>query len=185
MEKNENLNSEGDISEENTEKDSKAKKKESKKETRTEEKKLREENEKLSSSLAELNDRYTRMLAEYDNFRKRAAKEKDGIYADACADVINEVLTVKDSLEMAMRFADDGDLSKGVAMTLAKFNEILKKLGIEEFGETGDTFDPNLHNAVFHVEDESLGENTLAEILMKGYKKGDKIIRYAVVKVAN
>ena len=160
--------------------------KEHKKEcSKKEEKKLKEENEKLSSSLSALNDKYTRMLAEYDNFRKRAAKERDGIYGDACADILKEVLTVKDSLEMAMKYSDESELSKGVSMTLAKFDAILKKLGVEEFGKAGEEFDPNLHNAVLHTEDESLGENVIAEVMMKGYKKGDRIIRYAMVKVAN
>ncbi len=159
--------------------------KSAKKGCKKEDKKLKEENEKLSSSLSELTDRYTRMLAEYDNFRKRAAKEREGVYSDACADVLKEILVVKDSLEMAMKFADDGEFSKGVSMTLSKFDEILKKLGVEEFGNPGDEFDPNLHNAVFHTEDDSLGENQIAEVMMKGYKKGDKIIRYAMVKVAN
>lgn len=156
-----------------------------KKESRKEEKKLREENEALSASLEELNDRYTRMLAEYDNFRKRAQKEREGVYADAVGDVLSEILTIKDTLEMAMAYADDSKLSQGVTMTLTKFTEILQKLGVEEFGAPEDDFDPNLHNAIFHVEDESFGENVIAEVLLKGYKKGEKIIRYAMVKVAN
>ncbi len=159
--------------------------KESKKECKKEEKKLKEENEKLSASLSELNGKYTLMLAEYDNFRKRVIKEKDGIYTDACIDVLKEILTIKDSLEMAMKYSDNSDFSKGVEMTLAKFDEILKKLGVEQFGAVGEGFDPNIHNAVFHTEDESLGENEIAEILLKGYRKGEKIIRYAMVKVAN
>ncbi len=156
-----------------------------KKKDRKEDKKLKEENEALTKSLEELSDRYTRMLAEYDNFRKRAQKEREGVYNDAVSDVLIEILPIKDTLEMAMAYADDGKLSQGVTMTLNKFTEILKHLGVEEFGAVGDEFDPNLHNAVFHVEDESLGENVIAEVLMKGYKKGDKIIRYAMVKVAN
>ncbi len=156
-----------------------------KKKERKEDKKLKEENELLSKSLEELNDRYTRMLAEYDNFRKRAQKEREGVYHDAVSDVLTEILPIKDTLEMAMAYADDSKLSQGVTMTLNKFTEILKHLGVEEFGVPGDGFDPNLHNAVFHVEDENLGENVIAEVLMKGYKKGDKIIRYAMVKVAN
>ncbi len=159
--------------------------KESKKECKKEEKKLKEENEKLSASLSELNSKYTLMLAEYDNFRKRVIKEKDGIYTDACIDVLKEILTIKDSLEMAMKYSDNSDFSKGVEMTLTKFDEILKKLGVEQFGAVGECFDPNIHNAVFHTEDESLGENEIAEILLKGYRKGEKIIRYAMVKVAN
>jgi molecular chaperone GrpE len=157
---------------------------EKKKETK-QEKKLKEENETLTKSLEELGDRYTRMLAEYDNFRKRAQKEREGVYADAVSDVLSEILPIKDTLEMAMAYADDSKLSQGVTMTLTKFTEILTRLGVEEFGAPGDEFDPNLHNAVFHVEDENLGENVIAEVLMKGYQKGDKIIRYAMVKVAN
>ena len=150
-----------------------------------EDKKLREANEALTASLDELNDRYTRMLAEYDNFRKRAQKEKDGVYADAVSDILSAVLPVKDSLEMAMKFADESQLSQGVSMTLAKFDEILTRLGVEAFGAEGEEFDPNLHNAVLHVDDETMGENVIAEVLQKGYKKGEKIIRYAMVKVAN
>ena len=156
-----------------------------KKKDRKEEKKLKEENEALAKSLEELGDRYTRMLAEYDNFRKRAQKEREGVYNDAVSDILNEILPIKDTLEMAMAYADDGKLSQGVTMTLNKFTETLNRLGVEEFGVAGDDFDPNLHNAVFHVEDDSLGENVIAEVLMKGYKKGEKIIRYAMVKVAN
>ena len=148
-------------------------------------KKLREENEALSKSLEELNDRYLRTLAEYDNFRKRAQKEKDSVYNDAVSDVLNSILPIKDSLEMAMKFADESQLSQGVSMTLSKFTEILNKLGVEEFCVPGEEFDPNLHNAVLHVDDESLGESVIAEVLLKGYKKGEKIIRYAMVKVAN
>lgn len=140
---------------------------------------------KAVEALNELNDRYTRMLAEYDNFRKRAQKEREGIYTDAYADVLEALLPVKDSLEMAMAYADDSKLSQGVTLTLNKFSEILKKLGVEEFGEKGEPFDPNLHNAVLHVEDETLGENVIADVLLKGYKKGDRILRYAMVKAAN
>ncbi len=156
-----------------------------KKESKKEVKKLTEENEKLTSSLAELNDRYTRMLAEYDNFRKRAQKEREGVYNDAVSDVLNSILPIKDSLEMALKFADESQLSQGVTMTLTKFGEILSKLGVEEFGAVGEEFDPNIHNGVLHCEDETLGEQIIAEVLQKGYKKGDKIIRYAMVKVAN
>ncbi len=156
-----------------------------KKESKKEVKKLTEENEKLNESLSELTDRYTRMLAEYDNFRKRAQKEREGVYNDAVSDVLNAILPVKDSLEMALKFADESQLSQGVTMTLNKFGEILNKLGVEEFGTAGEEFDPNIHNGVLHCEDETLGEGIIAEVLQKAYKKGDKIIRYAMVKVAN
>lgn len=155
------------------------------KKSKKEDKKLTEENEKLKTSLDELNDKYTRMLAEYDNFRKRAQKEREGVYNDALSDTLTAILPVKDSLEMALKFADDSQFAQGVTMTVNKFNEILAKMGVAEFGEAGEEFDPNIHNGVLHCEDESLGEGIIAEVLQKGYKKGDKIIRYAMVKVAN
>lgn len=161
------------------------KEKKDKKEDKKEDKKLREENEALKKNAEELNDRYLRALAEYDNFRRRAQKEKESVYNDAVSDVLNSILPIKDSLEMAMRYADESQLSQGVNMTLTKFSEILTKLGVEEFGVAGEEFDPNLHNAVLHVDDESMGEGVIAEVLLKGYKKGEKIIRYAMVKVAN
>lgn len=180
MEENKNEINEETVSAEKPEEKPKEKK-ESKKEV----KKLTEENEKLNASLTELNDRYTRMLAEYDNFRKRAQKEREGVYFEAASDVINAILPIKDSLEMALKFADESQLSQGVTMTLNKFGEILTKLGVEEFGARGEEFDPNLHNGVLHCEDDELGEQIIAEVLQKGYKKGEKIIRYAMVKVAN
>ncbi len=181
-EKNNDINEQTVPSEEET---TKAEKPKDKKESKKEAKKLSEENEKLSASLSELNDRYTRMLAEYDNFRKRAQKERESVYNDAVSDVLNSILPIKDSLEMALRFADESQLSQGVTMTLNKFGEILFKLGVEEFGAVGEEFDPNIHNGVLHCEDEAFGEGIIAEVLQKGYKKGDKIIRYAMVKVAN
>ena len=130
------------------------------------------------------NDRYLRMMAEYDNFRKRASAEKDAAYTAALADVITEILPVIDTLELALRYGTEGEqMTKGVQMTLAKFTETLEKLGVTEI-ET-ETFDPNFHNAVMHVEDEEYGEGQIVEVFQKGYKKGEKIIRYAMVKVAN
>lgn len=146
--------------------------------------KSRKELEELKEQAAAQNDRYLRMMAEYDNFRKRAANEKDGIYSNACADVLKEILPVIDALEMAVKFGGEGEqILKGVEMTIAKFKEALDKLGVTEI--EAKTFDPNFHNAVMHVEDENLKENEIAEVFQKGYKKGDKIIRYAMVKVAN
>lgn len=147
--------------------------------------KLKAENKKLAEEKKELDEKYKRVLAEYDNFRKRAAKEKESIYADAYADALKELLVVKDSLELALKYPDSEKVVEGVGMTLTKFGDTLKKLGVEEFGEAGESFDPNLHNAVMHVEDESFGESEITDVLLKGYKKGDKIIRYAMVKVAN
>ncbi len=131
-----------------------------------------------------VNDRYLRMMAEYDNFRKRAAAEKDGVYASACEDIFKEILPVIDALEMATRYGNEDDPTrKGIEMTLSKFKEALAKLGMSEI-ETKN-FDPNFHNAVMHIEDEAFGENEIVEVFQKGYKKGDKVIRYAMVKVAN
>ena len=130
-------------------------------------------------------DRYLRMLAEYDNFRRRAAKEKDGIYADAYSDAIGALLPVLDNLDRAVGCTDAEALSGGLALTLKSFTEALAKLGVEEIKAEGEPFDPNLHNAVMHVDDESAGEGQVVEVFQKGYKKGDKVIRHAVVKVAN
>ena len=146
--------------------------------------KSRKELAELKEQAAAQTDRYLRMMAEYDNFRKRAANEKDGIYSNACADVLKEILPVIDALEMAVKFGGEGEqILKGVEMTIAKFKEALDKLGVTEI--EAKTFDPNFHNAVMHVEDENFKENEIAEVFQKGYKKGDKIIRYAMVKVAN
>ncbi len=160
------------------------------KETRKERKEikaLKAENEKLQASLSEWEDKYKRMFAEYDNFRKRTAKERDGIYADAYADALKEILPVKDALEMAVTYNTEGEskVLEGVKMTLAKFTEALTKIGVEEIGQVGDVFDPNLHNAVMHVEDEALGENVIAQVMLKGYKKGERVLRFAMVSVAN
>ena len=139
--------------------------------------------EKLKAELAENNDKYMRMLAEYDNFRRRSQKEREGIYADAYGDAIKEVLPVLDNLERAVQFSDAEAVLKGVKMTLKSLTDMLTKLGITEIEAV--TFDPALHNAVMHVEDETKGEGEIVDVLQKGYKKGDKIIRYAMVKVAN
>ena len=130
-------------------------------------------------------DKYLRMLAEYDNFRRRAAKEKDGVYADAYSDAIGALLPVLDNLDRAVGCKDPEALAGGLALTLKSFNEALGKLGVEEIKADGETFDPNLHNAVMHVDDESAGDGQVVEVFQKGYKKGDKVIRHAVVKVAN
>lgn len=148
-------------------------------------KKLKEENDKLSKEVEAFKDRLLRVTAEYENFRKRTAKEKEGIYADACADVLKEVIPTIDNLERAL--AVDGsveDLKKGIEMTIKGFQTSLEKLGVEEISvEEG--FDPNMHQAVMHVQDENLDKNVVAEVFLKGYKKGDKVIRYSMVKVAN
>lgn len=148
-------------------------------------KKLEADLEEATRLAEEINEKYMRMLAEYDNFRKRSAKEREGVYADACTDVLTSILPVLDNLERAEGCKDAEGLSKGLELTLKSFRETLEKLGVTEIEALGKTFDPNVHNAVFHVDDETFGENEIVEVLMKGYTKGDKVIRYAMVKVAN
>ncbi len=128
-------------------------------------------------------DKYLRMMAEYDNFRKRSAKEKEGVYADAYADCIANILPILDNLERAGHSDNMEAVKKGLELTAKAFDDALSKMGITEI-ETK-TFDPNLHNAVMHVEDEAFGESEIVEVFQKGYVKGDKVIRYAMVKVAN
>jgi molecular chaperone GrpE len=146
---------------------------------------LRAEVERLQEELAAANDKYLRMIAEYDNFRKRSAKEKESIYADAQADAVGSILPIGDNLARAALFTDPASVSKGIAMMQKSFEEALSKMGITEIEAEGQEFDPNRHNAVMHVEDESVGENTVVEVLQKGYIRGDRVIRYAMVKVAN
>lgn len=138
---------------------------------------------KTEEKLDELNDRYMRMLAEYDNYRRRTAKEHDNIYSDAYGDAVKQILPVIDNLERAAMYKDSDSVAKGVQMTLKVCSDMLSKLGITEI-ETK-TFDPAYHNAVIHIEDETYGEGEIVEVLQKGYMKGDKVIRYAMVKVAN
>ena len=146
--------------------------------------KLKDENKKLSNELDTLKDRLLRLTAEYDNYRKRTAKEKEGIYTDACTDVLKELLPVADNLERAL--VVDGnveDLKKGVEMTIKGFLNSLEKLGVEEI-DTTNGFDPNLHQAISVVEDANLNSNDVAQVYQKGYKKGEKVIRYSMVTVA-
>lgn len=148
-------------------------------------KSLKEENNKLQEELETLKDRLLRTVAEYDNYRKRTIKEKENIYTDACEDVLKEMLPILDTLERALTVEGSAeDLKKGIEMTVKLFSNSLEKLGVEEVAAEGE-FDPNLHNAVMHVEDEALGKNQIAEVFQKGYKKGSKILRYSMVKVAN
>ncbi len=147
--------------------------------------KLEKELAEANAKAEELNERYVRMLAEYDNFRKRTAKEREGIYADAYMDALTSILPVLDNLERAEGCDDAEALKKGLELTLKSFRDTLEKMGVKEIEAMGAAFDPNVHNAVMHVEDEAYGENEIVEVLMKGYQKGDKVIRYSMVKVAN
>ncbi len=137
------------------------------------------------TAAAELNDKYMRMAAEYDNFRKRSAKEKEGIYADAYADALTSILPMIDNLERAVGVEGAEAVAKGLEMTLKGAAEALEKMGVEAFGAEGDEFDPNMHNAMMMVDDENHKEGEIVTVFQKGYKKGDKIIRYAMVTVAN
>lgn len=143
--------------------------------------------EELEKELAATKEAHIRTLAEYDNYRKRSVKEKEGIYSDAKATCLSELLPVLDNFDRALgvQQADAESYKKGMEMINTSFIEVLKKLGVESFGEKGEEFDPNFHNAVMSVEDDTLGENVIAEVFNKGYKLGDKVLRHAVVKVAN
>lgn len=147
---------------------------------------LLEELEKLRKQMDEKEEQYLRLAAEYDNFRKRSQKEKEGIYQGAKSDAVAAFLPVYDNLERALKqeTADEA-YKKGVEMTMTGLKDILSKLGVEEIPALGETFDPSLHNAVMHVEDESAGENTVVEVFQSGFKLGEKVIRFAMVKVAN
>ncbi len=128
--------------------------------------------EKLQTQLSELNDRYLRTLAEYDNYRKRTAKEKEAIYPEAKANTLASPCS-------------DADFKKGMELIRKSFDELMEKEGVEAFGAVGEPFDPQFHAAVAHTDDESAGENCIAEVFQKGYRMGDRVLRYAMVKVAN
>lgn len=151
-------------------------------------KKLESEIEKLTAAVAEEQDKYMRLYAEYDNFRKRSAKEREGIYADAYCDALSQILPILDNLERAAQFSGDdaeSPMAKGLELTLRSFIETMNKMGVFEIEALGKPFDPNLHNAVMHIDDESVGENEVVEVFMKGYARGDKVLRHSMVKVAN
>lgn len=151
-------------------------------------KKLEAEIEKLNADLALEQDKYMRLYAEYDNFRRRSAKEREGVYTDAYCDALEQILPILDTLERAAQFSTEdaeSPMAKGLELTLKSFVETMNKMGVYEIEALGKEFDPNLHNAVMHVDDESVGENIIVEVFMKGYKKGDKILRHSMVKVAN
>ena len=140
----------------------------------------------LKEQMAQQEDKYLRLAAEYDNFRKRTQKEKESIWTDAKSATAASFLPVYDNLERALKQATaDEAYKKGVEMTMTQLVGILNGLGVEIFGNVGDTFDPTLHNAVMHTEDENLGENTICQVFQKGFKIGDKIVRFAMVQVAN
>lgn len=147
--------------------------------------KLEDENKKLSNEIETLKDRIMRTSAEYENYRKRTAKEKEGIYTDACEDILKNLLPILDVLERA--YSVNGsveDIKKGIEMTIRQFNDALSKLQVEEIS-TDEEFDPNFHDAVMHEDNDKLGKNSIVEVFQKGYKRGNKVLRYSMVKVAN
>ena len=149
-------------------------------------KKSDKELEALQEQLAAEQDKYLRMAAEYDNYRKRSMKEKDHIYNDGVADTLTKFLPIYDNLERALQqqTADEA-YKKGVEMIMTAMKETLNKCGVTVFGEVGETFDPAIHNAVMHVEDEGLEENTIETVFQKGFRIGEKVVRFAMVRVAN
>ena len=157
-----------------------------KKEKRSGKKKDEERIAALEAEKAALNDKFLRIAAEYENFRRRSQKEKDGLYGDIKADTVSKFLPVYDNLERALRQGtEDEAYRKGVEMIMNQFCATLEKLGVTPIECLGEKFDPSLHNAVMHVDDEEKGENEIVEVFQKGFMLGDKVIRFAMVKVAN
>ena len=171
--------------ENNENEDSTKKKNKDYKKLESENKDYREQLDKLQAKHDEINEKYLRMLAEYDNFRRRSAKEREGVYTEACSDAVAEFLPVLDNLERAVQFADEKSVTEGLALILKSFKDTFEKLGVKEVESLGKTFDPNIHNAILHIEDDSFGESEIVEVFQKCYTKDGKIIRCAMVKVAN
>lgn len=141
--------------------------------------------EELETLLKEKEDQHLRMAAEYENFRRRSKEEREATYTDAVADTVGEILPIIDNLERAALYDDEGKVKEGLVMIAKSVETVFEKLKVETVGKIGETFDPNLHNAVLHAEDDSLGEGEIVEVFQKGYKKGNKIIRFAMVKTVN
>ena len=140
----------------------------------------------ITAELAASREKYMRLAAEYDNFRKRSARERDALFTDVRADTVKKFLPVYDNLLRAVAMTPEGDPGrKGIEMTLTQFETVLISLGVTHIEALGKEFDPEIHNAVMHVEDDSVGENIIVEEFEKGFKLGDKVIRFSIVKVAN
>ena len=171
---------------ENQEAEKKPRKKEKKEKGITFTREQVEKMELAAKQLESVKDQFTRLTAEYDNYRKRTTREKDSIYQDAKADTIRAFLDVYDNLERGIAQYDEADVHRqGLELILRQFTEALTKLGVTEIESQGVPFDPEKHNAVMHTEDESAGENTIVEVFQKGFMIGDKVLRFAMVKVAN
>ena len=155
-------------------------------ETKSDEPKAEDPKPDPTAEYAALNDKYLRLCAEYDNFRKRSQKEKDSLYADIKAETLKKFLPVYDNLVRALdQSTEDEAYRRGVEMIMTQFNTTMEKLGVTEIESLGQKFDPAFHNAVMHVEDAEKGENEIVEVFQKGFLMGDKVIRFAMVKVAN
>lgn len=150
---------------------------------------LQEKLEAKEKEMAEANDKFVRLAAEYDNYRRRSTKEKETMFGDGKADAIERILPVLDNLDRAMAVVPETEEAKkyheGVKMVIRQFKEVLAKAGVAEIEAVGQPFNPNIHNAVMHVEDDSVGENVVVEEFQKGYMLGDRVIRHSMVKVAN
>ncbi|MBR2667051.1 MAG: nucleotide exchange factor GrpE [Oscillospiraceae bacterium] len=147
---------------------------------------LQQQSADAAQELAEQKEQYLRLLAEYDNYRKRSQKERDHLYSDGMAAAVLALLPVYDNLERALQHeTTDEAYRKGVELTMNQLKESLKKLGVEEIPALDQPFDPSVHNAVMHTEDESVGENTIVEVFQAGFRMADRVIRFAMVKVAN
>ena len=146
---------------------------------------LEERVAELEGKLAEEADKYLRLAAEYDNFRRRSREEREGVYASAVGDAVAAILPIIDNLERAEKFDDGAKVLEGLKMILGTVGTSLESLGVESFGEVGEKFDPNLHNAVMHEENDSEREGEITDVFQKGYKKGKHIIRFAMVKTVN
>lgn len=180
--KNENLSGAEECAKEE---ESGPKEKEKKSRSKEKEKELIAKIEELENTAKEKDDKYLRLAAEYDNFRRRSREEKDATYENAMADTVSELLPIIDNLERAAAFSADSSVKDGLVMIFKSVEAVFSKLGVEAFGNKGDKFDPNLHNAVMHEENADFGEGEISEVFQKGYKKGNKIIRFAMVKTAN
>lgn len=146
-----------------------------------------EQMELAAKQLESVKDQFVRLTAEYENYRKRTAKEKDSLYQDARADTVREFLAVYDNLERAAATEGDDDSphKKGLVMIFHQYQELLKNLGVEEIEAQGQPFDPESMNAVMHIDDENYGENTVAQVFQAGFRMGDRVVRHAIVQVAN
>jgi len=176
-----------EVKEEATEASPKDKKQEAKdaKKQKAKVKELERELEATKAKLSESEDKYLRLAAEYENFRKRSKAEREGIYAEAAADAVKELLPIFDNLNRATEYTNPEKVAEGVALILKSLPDVFAKMKITVYGEAGEQFDPNIHNAVMHIEDEAYGENEIVDVFQQGYMLGDKVVRYAMVRVAN